>query len=163
MILIAVVKRTLYCNSLIILLFFLSRYCRKQPEDIREQLFCMDCDILLASHAGLLILIEGVADPGCLSRIPDPDFYPSRIPDLGSRIQKQQQKRGVKKICCHTFFCSHKLTLSSQKYGFRIRDRGSGKNLFRIPNPGVKKALDPGSGSATLLIELVFLNQYGHC
>ncbi len=22
-----------------------------------------------------------VADPGCLSRIPDPDFYPSRIPD----------------------------------------------------------------------------------
>jgi hypothetical protein len=29
------------------------------------------------------------------SRIPDPDFLP--IPDLGSRIQKQQQKRGVKK------------------------------------------------------------------
>jgi hypothetical protein len=27
-----------------------------------------------------------VADPGCLSRIPDPDFYPSRIPDPGSRI-----------------------------------------------------------------------------
>jgi hypothetical protein len=29
-----------------------------------------------------------VADPGCLSRIPDPDFYPFRIPvsDLGSRI-----------------------------------------------------------------------------
>ncbi len=27
---------------------------------------------------------------------------------------------------------------------------GSGKNLFRIPDPGVKKAPDPGSGSATL-------------
>jgi hypothetical protein len=27
-----------------------------------------------------------VADPGCLFRIPDPDFYPSRIPDPGSRI-----------------------------------------------------------------------------
>ncbi len=38
-----------------------------------------------------------VADPGCLSRIPDPDFYPYRIPDLGSRIPKQQQKTGVKK------------------------------------------------------------------
>ncbi len=25
-------------------------------------------------------------DPGCFSRIPDPDFYPSRIPDLGSLI-----------------------------------------------------------------------------
>jgi hypothetical protein len=23
-----------------------------------------------------------VADPGCLSRIPDPDFYPSRIPGI---------------------------------------------------------------------------------
>ncbi len=33
---------------------------------------------------------DSVADPGCLCRIPDPDFYPSRIP-------KQQQKRGVKK------------------------------------------------------------------
>ncbi len=29
-----------------------------------------------------------VADTGCLSRIPDPDFYPSRIPNL--RIQKRQ-------------------------------------------------------------------------
>jgi hypothetical protein len=26
-------------------------------------------------------LVTSVADPGCLSRIPDPDFYPSRIPD----------------------------------------------------------------------------------
>jgi hypothetical protein len=29
--------------------------------------------------------------------IPDPDFFLSRITDLGSRIQKQEQKRGVKK------------------------------------------------------------------
>jgi hypothetical protein len=34
--------------------------------------------------------------------------------------------------------------------GFGIRDPGSGKYLFRIPDPGVKKAPDPGSGSATL-------------
>jgi hypothetical protein len=34
--------------------------------------------------------------------------------------------------------------------GSEIRDPGSGKNLFRIPDPGVKKAPDPGSGSATL-------------
>jgi hypothetical protein len=38
---------------------------------------------------------HSVADPGCV--IPDPDFYPSRIPDLGSQIQKQQQKRAMKK------------------------------------------------------------------
>ena len=37
--------------------------------------------------------------------------------------------------------------------GSGIRDPGSGKNLFRIPDPGVKKhpIPDPGSGSATLL------------
>jgi hypothetical protein len=34
--------------------------------------------------------------------------------------------------------------------GSGIRDPGSGKNLFRIPDPRVKKAPDPGSGSATL-------------
>jgi hypothetical protein len=44
-----------------------------------------------------VMVLTSVAYPGCLSRIPDPDFYPSRIPDLGSRIQKQQQKRRVKK------------------------------------------------------------------
>jgi hypothetical protein len=33
-------------------------------------------------------------------------------------------------------------------------DPGSGKNLFRIPDPGVKKAPDPGSGSATLLFNI---------
>ncbi len=40
------------------------------------------------------------------------------------------------------------------KFGIRIRDLGSRKNLFRIPDPGpeVKKALDSGSGSATLRI-----------
>jgi hypothetical protein len=46
-------------------------------------------------------LNSSVADPGSLSRIPDPDFHPSRI-------QKQHQKKGVKKNCCHTFYCSHK-------------------------------------------------------
>jgi hypothetical protein len=31
-----------------------------------------------------------------------------------------------------------------------VLDPGSGKNLFRIPDPGVKKAPVPGSGSASL-------------
>jgi len=38
--------------------------------------------------------------------------------------------------------------------GSGIRDRGSGKNLFRILDPGIKKAPDPGSGYATLLLSL---------
>jgi hypothetical protein len=37
--------------------------------------------------------------------------------------------------------------------GSGIRDPGSGKNLSRIPDPGVKKAPDPGSGSATLNVD----------
>ncbi len=55
-----------------------------------------------------------VADPGCLSRIPDPDFYPSRIPDpgsqipdLGSRIPDPKpatKERGEKKIFVKHFF-----------------------------------------------------------
>jgi hypothetical protein len=32
-----------------------------------------------------------------------------------------------------------------------VWDPGSGKNLFRIPDPGVETAPDPRSGSATLL------------
>jgi hypothetical protein len=31
--------------------------------------------------------------------------------------------------------------------GSGIRDPGSEKNLFRIPDPGVKKAPDPGSAT----------------
>jgi hypothetical protein len=33
-----------------------------------------------------------------------------------------------------------------------VWDPGSGKNLCRIPVPGVKKAPDPESGSATLVV-----------
>jgi hypothetical protein len=108
---------------------------------------------------------------------PDPDFYPSRI-------QKQQQKRGVKKISCHTFFCSHKFHIVENYFIFemlkkkmwanfqriielftqkivtklsKIWDWDPEKNLSRIPDPGVKKAPDPGSGSATLLTVYVML------
>ncbi len=52
-----------------------------------------------------------VADPGCLSWIPDPDFYPSRIPDPRSRIPDPKtatKERGEKKFVVIPFFCSHK-------------------------------------------------------
>jgi hypothetical protein len=42
--------------------------------------------------------------------IPDPDFYPFRIPDLGSRIPDPKtatQERGEKKFVVKPFFCSH--------------------------------------------------------
>ncbi len=37
------------------------------------------------------------------------------------------------------------VTKLSMGLGSRIRDPGSGKNLFWIPDPGVKKAPDPES------------------
>ncbi len=33
-----------------------------------------------------------VADPGCISRNPEPDFYPFRIPYLGSRVSDPGSK-----------------------------------------------------------------------
>jgi hypothetical protein len=115
-----------------------------------------------------------VADPGCLSRIPDPDFYPSRIP-----YPKTATKERGEKICCHNFLFSHKFHKTANYFSFEVLkkkiwanfqriielftqkivtkhskiwiwDPGSGKNLIRIPDPGVKKAPDSGSGSATL-------------
>jgi hypothetical protein len=35
--------------------------------------------------------------------IPDPDFFPSRIPYLGSKKKKKKKKRRGKKICCITW------------------------------------------------------------
>jgi hypothetical protein len=80
-----------------------------------------------------------VADPGCLSRIPDPDFYPSRIPDLRSRIQKQQQKREVKKISCHTFLWSHKFHKIVNYFSFEVLKKKILANFQRIIELFTKK------------------------
>ncbi len=110
---------------------------------------------------------SSVADPGCLSRI-------LIFTHPGSQIQKQQQKRGVKKNLmsylfvqpqisqnCTFFqfrsakekkfgpifkelqnFLPKKMSLSSQKYGFGIRDPEK-----TYSGSGVKKAPDPGSAT----------------
>ncbi len=117
--------------------------------------------------------------PGCLSCIPDPDFFSSQIPDPTA-------EKGGEKICCLTFYYSHKfhkgknfflqgtknllgqltknlsilthkLLLSSQKYGLGIKDPGSGKNL---PGSGWQKSTGSrcrcgfGSESAWIRINL---------
>ncbi len=50
---------------------------------------------------------------------------------------------------CRTFYSKN------CHYALKNMGLGSGKNLFRIPDPGVKKAPDPGSGSATLLGNMI--------
>jgi len=109
--------------------------------------------------------------------IPDPDFYPSRIPDTGSRIPDPKtvtKERGEKK-CYHTFFVVTNFTkldimlflrflpknfsICSQigtVYGFRILDPGSGKTIIRIPDPGSRVLKVNGSGSTTLILSYCF-------
>ncbi len=69
--------------------------------------------------------------------IPDPDFYPSRIPDPGSRItdpgSKNSNKReGWKKICCHTFLCSHKFHKIVNYFSFEVFKKKIWANFQRI-------------------------------
>jgi hypothetical protein len=47
-----------------------------------------------------------VADPGCLSRIPDPDFYPFRIPDT----KTSTKERGGKNFVVKPFFVAKNFT-----------------------------------------------------
>ncbi len=101
--------------------------------------------------------------------IPDPGSWFLPIPDPGSRIPEPKtasKERGEKIFVVIPFIVATNFTklkiilflkcwrknlgtifkessLSSLKYGFRIRDPGYGKNLFRIPDPGVKEALIP--------------------
>jgi hypothetical protein len=88
-----------------------------------------------------------------------------------SRIQNQQQKRGVKKICCHTILCSHKIHKIVNYFSFKVLKKKIWANFQRIielftqkivtklykiwvwdPRSGIRKKPipDPGSGSATL-------------
>ncbi len=94
-----------------------------------------------------------------ISRIPDPDFYPSRIPDPGSRISdpgsKNSNKRERwKKISSHTFLCSHKFHKIVNYLSFEVLKKKILANFLRIielfTKKTVKKLLkiwswDPGS------------------
>ncbi len=85
-----------------------------------------------------------VADPGCLSRISDPDFYPSRISDSGSRIpdpgsripypgsNNSSKREEWKKNCCHTFFWSHKFHINEHYFIFEMPKKNIWANFQRI-------------------------------
>jgi hypothetical protein len=47
--------------------------------------------------------MNSVADPGCLSWIPDPDFYPSRIPDPKTATKERGEKKLFISFCSHKF------------------------------------------------------------
>jgi hypothetical protein len=93
--------------------------------------------------------IEGNSEKQCCGSgmfipVPDPDFLPipdpgswipdpgSRFPDPGSQIQKPQQKRGVKKMCCYTFLCSHKFHKNENYYIFEMLKKNILPSFQRI-------------------------------
>jgi hypothetical protein len=52
------------------------------------------------------VFFTSVADPGCLSRIPDPDFHPFRIPDP----KTSTKERGEKKLVFKPFLVATNFT-----------------------------------------------------
>jgi hypothetical protein len=99
-----------------------------------------------------------VADPGCLSRIPDPNFFhpgsPIRIlsiPDPRSEFFPSRHKSWIR-IKEVEYFNPKILFLSTWKYDLGCSSRIRILSFYpsRIPDPGVKKAPDPGSRSTTL-------------
>jgi hypothetical protein len=96
------------------------------------------------------MVVTSVADLGCLSRIKDPEFYPSRIPDPGSN---NSTKRRGGNFFVQPFFCSHKYHKISSNFIFEQvkKKMGLGSGI-RIQ---VRKAAEPGSGSATLVVTMI--------
>ncbi len=84
------------------------------------------------------------------------------IPDLGSQIQKQHQKRGVKKnvFSYGTFYCSHKFHKIVNYFFFNAEEKNVGqflKNYRTFTQKIVNKlskisVWDPGSGIRKKLI-----------
>jgi hypothetical protein len=79
----------------------------------------------------------------------------SRILYPGSRIQKQQQYRGMKKNFCHTFLCSHKFKKIVYNVSFEVLKKKVWVNFPRIIEFFTQKIViklskvwvwDPGSG-----------------
>jgi hypothetical protein len=82
---------------------------------------------------------------------PDPDFYPSRIPDPKTATNE----RGEKKINCYTFFSSHKFHKIENYFIFEMLKKKIWANFQRIIELFTQKFVtqlskirvgDPGSG-----------------
>jgi hypothetical protein len=128
-----------------------------------------------------IMSVTSVKDPWCLYRTPDPDVFPSQIPDPTTATKEEEKnlvdlrylpflnhKYQYHKIV--NYFISEQVKekiwanslqiivlLSYPKNCHKalknmglIQDPRSGKKLFSIPDPGVKKDSDPGSGSTTM-------------
>jgi hypothetical protein len=72
---------------------------------------------VLFSNCSFVCTLGSVADPECLSRIPDQDFYPSRIPDPKTATKE----RGEKKLVVIPFYIrSHKSHKIENYFSFEV-------------------------------------------
>jgi hypothetical protein len=69
-------------------------------------------------------------DQGSLSRIPDPDFYPSRIQDPGSKNSNKRET--TKKFVVITFLCNHKFHRIANYSSFELLKKKIWANFQRI-------------------------------
>jgi hypothetical protein len=95
---------------------YLSKYqFKKSSIGIKERR-----NLMQISNSPIRLCVKiSVADPGCLSRIPDPDFYPSRIrvPDPKTATKERAENKFIV------------IPLSKRP---RIRIRNTGKNWLKI-------------------------------
>jgi hypothetical protein len=81
-------------------------------------IFCPDVLKLSFSKYLFTHIPTSVAEPGCLSRIPDPDFYPFRIPDPKTATKERGEKKFVvKAIFVATNFTKLKIIAEENKLG----------------------------------------------
>ncbi len=84
------------------------------PQVSSEQLTHKKCaKMYFCKHWQHLLAVLRIRDVYPESRIPDPDFYPSRIPDLGSRIPNPKtatKERGEKKLVVIPFYVATNFT-----------------------------------------------------
>ncbi len=73
-----------------------------------------------------LSILFSAAEPGCLSQIPDPDFYPSRIPD--PKTLNSNKKEGAKKFVVLRFFlAAHKYHKIETYFIFELEEKHLGQ------------------------------------
>ncbi len=120
-----------FCVKILFCMYYfspLNTFMRKEKDPEPDpHLWLMDPDL---DPGGPKTCGSSVADPGCLSRIPDPDFFPSWIPDLGSK--NSNKREGWKKICCHNLLCSHKFHKIENYFGFEVLKKKIWANFQRI-------------------------------
>jgi hypothetical protein len=109
---------------------------------------------------------SSVADPGCLSQIPVPDFPPSWIPD---QSKNEKEKKHFFKAVVFLYFVLYLLYffltgtdkyLSQSTQNLSIQDLDKMYPGYRIQGSKRQRISEPRSGSTTLDRNEIFYSQF---